>query len=73
MRDSAVDEAIKAAGGPTALTRALGIKLPSVYSWRRIPPGRVLQVEKLTGIPRTRLRPDLYPPEAPRHPLGRAA
>jgi len=32
-----------------------------VPSWRRIPAERVLAVEALTGVPRTALRPDLYP------------
>jgi DNA-binding transcriptional regulator YdaS (Cro superfamily) len=63
MRDSIIDEAIRIAGGPTALARALGFKMPSLYSWKRVPATRVLAVEAATGIPRTRLRPDLYPPE----------
>ncbi len=62
MRDSIIDEAISIAGGPTALARGLGIKMPSLYSWKKVPPTRVLAIEDLTGIPRTRLRPDLYPP-----------
>ncbi|MBS1070359.1 helix-turn-helix domain-containing protein [Gluconobacter cerinus] len=53
-------EAIKAAGGVTALAKGLGIKPPSVYSWKKIPPGRVLAIAKLTGIPPQKLRPDLY-------------
>jgi DNA-binding transcriptional regulator YdaS (Cro superfamily) len=61
MRDSVIDEAIDIAGGPTALARGLGIKMPSLYSWQKVPPTRVLEIERLTGIPRTRLRPDLYP------------
>lgn len=39
----------------------LGIQSPSLYSWRRIPPNRVLAVEAATGISRHKLRPDLYP------------
>jgi DNA-binding transcriptional regulator YdaS (Cro superfamily) len=61
MRDDVISRAILAAGGPTALTKALGIRLPSVYSWQRIPAQRVLKVEEVTGIPRHELRPDLYP------------
>jgi len=60
-RDSIIDEAIAIAGGPTALARMLRIKMPSLYSWRSVPPRRVLAIEAATGIPRTRLRPDLYP------------
>lgn len=60
MIDPVVKEAIVAAGGPTALARRLGIKMPSLYSWVRIPAERVLAVEIASGISRERLRPDLY-------------
>jgi len=36
-----------------------------VSNWSRVPAERVLAVESLTGVPRTTLRPDLYPPEPP--------
>ena len=52
--------AIQAAGGATALARELGIKPPSVYSWRQIPPKRVQAISRLTGIPPEKLRPDLF-------------
>jgi TorA maturation chaperone TorD len=42
------------------LARRIGIAQPSVSNWDRIPAERVAMVEALTGIPRTRLRPDLY-------------
>jgi transcriptional regulator with XRE-family HTH domain len=61
-RDPIIDEAIAIANGPTALARKLGINLSSLYSWKRVPEARVLAVEAATGIPRTRLRPDLHPP-----------
>lgn len=66
-RDPVINEAIAIAGGPTALTRMIGIKLPALYSWKKVPARRVLAVERATGIPRTRLRPDLYPPEEKAH------
>jgi DNA-binding transcriptional regulator YdaS (Cro superfamily) len=62
--DPIVQRAITAAGGTASLAAGLGIKAPSIYNWKRIPSERVLGVEKLTGIPRTELRPDLYPSEA---------
>jgi TorA maturation chaperone TorD len=62
-RDPGLEEAVRAAGGIGALARALGITQPSVSSWRQIPAARVLEVEALTGISRTLLRPDLYRPE----------
>jgi DNA-binding transcriptional regulator YdaS (Cro superfamily) len=68
LRDPVINEAIAIAGGPTALTRMLGIKVPAIYSWKKVPPRRVLAIERVTGIPRTKLRPDLYPPEEKPHP-----
>lgn len=61
MKEAVVDRAIKLAGGPTELARRLNIKAPSIHSWRKIPPKRVLTVAEITGIPPWELRPDLYP------------
>ncbi|MEH6691314.1 MAG: YdaS family helix-turn-helix protein [Pseudorhizobium pelagicum] len=55
-----VEEAAEKVGGIVALARELGIKHPSLHSWTRVPAERVLKIEKLTGIPRHRIRPDLY-------------
>jgi TorA maturation chaperone TorD len=60
MRDTGLDEAIRAAGGVGALARKLGIAQPSVSNWTRIPAERVVAVEVVTGIDRALLRPDLY-------------
>jgi TorA maturation chaperone TorD len=64
-RDGGLKLAIEAAGGIGSLARALGISQPSVSNWSRIPTERLPAVESLTGIPRTRLRPDLYPEGTP--------
>jgi TorA maturation chaperone TorD len=61
MRDTGLDEAIRAAGGVGALARKIGISQPSVSNWPRVPAERVLSVEAATGIDRAALRPDLYP------------
>ncbi len=45
------------------IARELGITHGAVSQWRRLPAERVLDVEKITGIPRHELRPDLYPKE----------
>src|ERR1700720_4105476 len=64
MRDTGLEQAIKAAGGVVSLARAVGIAQPSVSAWSRIPAERVLAVEALTRVHRFVLRPDLYgPPE----------
>jgi TorA maturation chaperone TorD len=65
MRDTGLDEAIRAAGGVGALARKIGISQPSVSNWSRIPAERVIAIEAATGIDRSVLRPDLY---SERHP-----
>lgn len=46
------------------VAEALGVSSSALCKWERnrIPAERVLHVEKVTGIPRWVLRPDLYPP-----------
>ena len=61
--DSALREAIKAAGGPVALAGKLGIRHQAIPQWKRCPAERVLAVEAASGISRHNLRPDLYPRE----------
>src|SRR5690606_5363908 len=60
-REAGLQEAIRAMGGISALARGLGITQPTASLWRRIPAERVLSVEALTNVPRSVLRPDLYP------------
>lgn len=63
----AIERAIRVAGSQQALANALGIKSPSISEWKaagRVPPGRVLEVERLTGVSRHDLNPELYPREA---------
>jgi len=37
------------------------VRHQSIYSWKRIPAERVLDIERATGVPRHELRPDIYP------------
>ena len=60
MRDTGLQEAIRAVGGVSELARRIGISQPSVSNWDRIPAERVLTVENATGINRAILRPDLF-------------
>lgn len=56
---------LKAKGINLALLASLvGIDKATATRWaqRRIPAERVLEVERLTGVPRHELRPDIYPP-----------
>lgn len=54
--------AIEAAGGFRALADKLGITRQAVWQWRQCPVRWVLDIERLSGVPRTLLRPDIYPP-----------
>jgi DNA-binding transcriptional regulator YdaS (Cro superfamily) len=49
----------------SALARLLGVNKSSVALWalRRVPAERVIEIERETGIPRSDLRPDIYPPD----------
>jgi DNA-binding transcriptional regulator YdaS (Cro superfamily) len=50
-------------GGMAALSRELGVARSAPYSWERVPAGRVLRIEEITGgrLSRHTMRPDLYP------------
>ena len=53
-------EAIEKAGGLRALARQLGIAHQSIAGWDKVPAERIVEIERVTGVPRQRLRPDLY-------------
>lgn len=57
---SALQKAIDAAGGTSNLAKKLGITRQAVEQWQTVPPKQVLAVEKLTGVSRYDLRPDIY-------------
>jgi DNA-binding transcriptional regulator YdaS (Cro superfamily) len=59
-RDKGLRLAIEAAGTRYRLAMLLGVRPSSILKWRRVPSGRILQVEAVTGIPREKLRPELY-------------
>ena len=63
-----VEQAAEKAGGVVALARELGIKHTALYSWKRVPAERVLDIERISGVSRHEMRPDIFGGEA-----GRAA
>lgn len=62
--NSPLQRAIKGAGGIGRLASELGISRQAVDKWSEVPPTRVLEVERLSGVSRHELRPDLYPRDA---------
>jgi DNA-binding transcriptional regulator YdaS (Cro superfamily) len=60
MSDIGIRKAIKAAGGVRALARLLGIDHASILRWKRVPAERLIEVERVTNVPRESLRPDLF-------------
>ncbi len=59
--NDALTKAIRDAGGPAALARAIGQLSPQAVSqWKKCPPERVLDVERITGVSRHELRPDIF-------------
>ena len=63
-KTTALKIAIERAGGQAEFARRMGITTQAVSQWDEVPPLRVLAVERLSGVPRHELRPDLYPVEA---------
>jgi DNA-binding transcriptional regulator YdaS (Cro superfamily) len=56
--------AVRQAGGPAKLARRLGgLTSQAISQWTRCPAERVIAVAELSGVPRSELRPDIYPPK----------
>ncbi len=61
--ESGVQKAVSAAGGQSALARALGVKPQAVQRWvalGHVPSMRAREVERLTGVPRELLCPAVF-------------
>lgn len=61
-----IDRAADVLGGQRALAEAMGITPQAVNKWKtsRVPAERVLDLERVTGVSRHEIRPDIYPREA---------
>jgi len=60
----ALHEAIAKAGTQAALAALVGVTQPAVAAWvraGRVPPWHAIVIEAVIGIPRWRLRPDVWP------------
>ena len=79
MANAALQKAIDAMGGQSALARALGLPQQNIWWWLnkmdRVPAEQAVPIERATNgaVTRRELRPDLYPPEpvAPASPKPR--
>ena len=60
MKD-AIKKGMAAAGGWAALGRLMGLSRQAVHGWSRVPAERVLEFERVTGVSRHEVRPDIYP------------
>lgn len=69
IMDNPVTDAIVAAGSGPKLGSMLGVSGRAVYKWRAawadgrvdaVPAVRAIQIERAVGVPRHRLRPDLW-------------
>lgn len=74
VRNPIVDDVVRVLRGLKRASVSLGISEQALWRWytKGVPAGRVIQVEGLTGIPREKLRPDLFGAPRPR-PRNRAA
>lgn len=62
--ETALDRAVRLSGGQATFARLIGVTAQAVSQWDKVPPLRVLEVERVSGVSRHDLRPDLYPIEA---------
>ncbi len=59
-KKAALNLAIEACGSAAKLAERLSIKRQAVYQWEQVPLDRVVDVERITGVPRELLRPDIF-------------
>lgn len=60
-KSQALRRAVATVGGQAEFARLIGITAQAVSQWDEVPPLRVLAVERISGVSRQELRPDLYP------------
>lgn len=60
MSKARIKEIADKVGGVVALSRKLGLSRAAVSQWTRVPVDRLADVERITGVPREALRPDIF-------------
>jgi DNA-binding transcriptional regulator YdaS (Cro superfamily) len=58
--DSGLRLVLEAVGTRYRLSKLLGLTTTATQNWDRVPLNRILDVERVTGVPREKLRPELY-------------
>lgn len=59
-KESGLAAAISAVGTARELAKRLGISPAAVSTWKKVPWNRARAVERVTGVPREVLRPDIF-------------
>jgi biotin operon repressor len=59
-KDTVLYEVLAAVGSWAELARQLGITRAAVHAWQTTPIRHLRDVSRISGIPREKLRPDLY-------------
>jgi DNA-binding transcriptional regulator YdaS (Cro superfamily) len=54
------------------VAQGLGLTRAAIVKWHQVPAERVVEIERITGIPREHLRPDLYA-DRPDKPVSMSA
>ena len=65
-KETPLQKAINAAGSQVILADLLGVTPQAVQQWKKnnkVPAERVISIERLTGVSRHDIRPDIYPRE----------
>jgi DNA-binding transcriptional regulator YdaS (Cro superfamily) len=70
---SVIREAAGKVGGVPKLARKLGVSRQAIYQWTEVPVERAADLERVTGIPRSRFRPDVFKGAAPSETASESA
>jgi len=54
----------KNAGGVAYVAKELGLSRQSIYQWTEVPADHLVNLERITGVDRSLIRPDLFKGEA---------
>lgn len=56
----AIKQAVGKLGSQTLVARRIGVTRQAMAQWSRVPAEHVLMMEKISGVSRYELRPDVY-------------